>query len=94
MAFDRNRRAKSPLPTPPYPTMTHAEVRVLGQRNWQAGAARLRPEDFQDFEAVLAEFRKTHPSYTVEQLVRYVWAKGLVAARWAITTRSLPVPPK
>ena len=86
------RRGLSMRPLPVAPTMTHAEVRIYGPRNAPAGLGKLKPEDFQDFEVLLASFRERFPTFTTEQFIRYIWVKGLIAARWAVVDKSIPAP--
>jgi len=74
------------------PQIRQIDVQVLGDRNMPVGRARVSAQHLEGFEAAWHAFREQHPQYTLEQFIRYVFAKGLVAATRAVWQKSIPAP--
>lgn len=83
-----------PLTHPPQ--VQRVELQIYGLRNELLGRGRISAlqlgERAHAFENAFDHFKAAYPGYTMEQFLRYLISKGLVAATRAIVLKSIPPP--
>lgn len=80
------------LPPLAHPQIENVEMQVYGARSRPLGRSRIPLAHLKNFEAAYEGFRAVYPQYTMEQFVRYVFAKGVHAAAVVVHSRQVPAP--
>lgn len=67
-------------------------VHLYAPGNRIAGSVTIPSTMVYDFDALLAHARVQYPAYSLDDLIRRIWLKGLVATRISIRRGTLPAP--
>lgn len=68
------------------------DVRFVGERNFPVASAHIPPTMVYDFEDLMVQAQAAFPTYTYEQLFRFIWVRGLDALRVAVRSGTVPDP--
>lgn len=67
-------------------------IHVYEPRNRIARSVSIPTHLIYDFDALLAHARLRYPAYSMDDLIRYIWLRGMAACRVAIRAERLPDP--
>lgn len=76
------------------PKVNRLTVHVLGERNFPIALTAIPTELMFDVDILVTHMRERYPAATYEQLIRYIWVRGLDALRTAVMSNNLPDPDK